>query len=73
MLYVGPSDVLTAGLSVSICKTERVWYACSSGGSALTAEVRGPQFNPGWLLVFHSLLKAFIMYVGTERLLDSSQ
>ena len=29
----------------------------SSGGGALTAEVRGPRFNPGWLPVFHSSLK----------------
>ena len=26
----------------------------SSGGRALTAKVRGPQFNPRWLPVFHS-------------------
>ena len=26
---------------------------------ALTAKVRGPQFNPGWLPVFHSSLKIF--------------
>ena len=26
----------------------------SSGGRALTAKVRGPRFNPGWLPVFHS-------------------
>ena len=31
----------------------------SSGGRALTTKVRGPRFNPGWLLVFHSSLKAF--------------
>ena len=31
----------------------------SSGGRALTAKVRGPQFNPGWLPVFHSFLKIF--------------
>ena len=29
----------------------------SSGGRALTAKVRGPRFNPGWLPVFHSSLK----------------
>ena len=29
----------------------------SSGGRALMAKVRGPRFNPGWLLVFHSSLK----------------
>ena len=28
----------------------------SSGGRALTAKVRGPRFNPRWLLVFHSFL-----------------
>ena len=33
--------------------------AHSLGGRALTAEVRGPQFNPGWLPVFHSSLKIF--------------
>ena len=32
----------------------------SSGGRALTAKVRGPQFNPGWLLVFHGSLKVFL-------------
>ena len=31
----------------------------SSGGRALTAKFRGPQFNPRWLLVFHSSLKIF--------------
>ena len=31
----------------------------SSGGRVLTAEVRGPRFNPGWLLVFHCSLKIF--------------
>ena len=31
----------------------------SSGGRALTTKVRGPQFNPGWLPVFHSSLKIF--------------
>ena len=31
----------------------------SSGGRALTAKFRGPRFNPGWLLVFHSSLKIF--------------
>ena len=31
----------------------------SSGGRALTAKVRGPRFNPGWLLVFHSSLRIF--------------
>ena len=31
----------------------------SSGGRALTAKVRDPQFNPGWLPVFHSSLKIF--------------
>ena len=31
----------------------------SSGGRALTAKVRGPRFNPGWLPVFHSSLKIF--------------
>ena len=33
--------------------------AVSSGGGALTAKVRGPWFNPGWLLVFHNSLKIF--------------
>ena len=41
----------------------------SSGGRALTAEVRGPRFNPGWLPVFRSSLKIFltlfIMYMYT--------
>ena len=32
----------------------------SSGGRALTAKVRGPQFNPGWLPVFYSSLKIFV-------------
>ena len=32
---------------------------CSSGGRALTASVRGPRFNPGWLPVFHTSLKIF--------------
>ena len=31
----------------------------SSGGRALTAKVRSPRFNPGWLPVFHSSLKTF--------------
>ena len=41
--------------------------AHSSGGTALTAKVRGPRFNPRWLPVFHSSLKIFpslfIMYM----------
>ena len=32
----------------------------SSGGRALTAKVRGPWFNPGWLPVFLSSLKIFL-------------
>ena len=40
----------------------------SSGGTALTAKVRGPRFNPGWLPVFLSSLKIFlslfIMYMS---------
>ena len=32
----------------------------SSGGRALTAKVRGPWFNPGWLPVFTVLLKIYI-------------
>ena len=35
-----------------------VAIACM-GGRALTAKVRDPQFNPGWLPVFHSSLKIF--------------
>ena len=31
----------------------------SQDGKALTAKVRGPRFNPGWLPVFHSSLKIF--------------
>ena len=31
----------------------------NSGGRALTANVRDPRFNPGWLPVFHSSLKIF--------------
>ena len=31
----------------------------SSGGRALTAKVRGPRLNPGWLPVFHGSLKIF--------------
>ena len=31
----------------------------SSGGRALTAKVRDPRFNPGWLLVFHGSLIIF--------------
>ena len=31
----------------------------SSGGRALTAKVRGPRFNPGWLPVFQGSLKIF--------------
>jgi len=35
---------------------------------ALTTKVRGPQFNPGWLPVFHgslkNILKPFLMYTG---------
>ena len=30
-----------------------------SGGRALTAKVRGPRFNPGWLPVFHGSQKIF--------------
>ena len=39
----------------------------SSGGRSLTAKVRGPWFNPGWLPVFHSSLKnipkPFLTYI----------
>ena len=31
----------------------------SSGGRALMTKVRGPQFNPGWLPVFHGSLNIF--------------
>ena len=34
-------------------------YVHSSGGRALTAKVRGPRFNPGWLSVFLSSLKKY--------------
>ena len=45
-----------------------IMYACTyvhactctcSGGRALTAKIRGPRFNPGWLPVFHGSLKIF--------------
>ena len=32
----------------------------SSGGRALTAQVRGLRFNPGWLPIFHSSLNTFL-------------
>ena len=49
-----PSGILTA--HTEYCEG---WLCHSSGGRALTAKVRGPWFNPGWLLVFHSSLKIF--------------
>ena len=32
----------------------------SSDGRALTTKVRGPRFNPGWLLIFHGSVKIFL-------------
>ena len=43
--------------------------AIAQGGRALTAKVRGPRFNPGWLPVFHSFLKIFPSLSSCMRML----
>ena len=44
-----------------------------SGGGALTAKVRGPQFDPGWLPVFHEFSKTCLKIFHHVRILLNSK
>ena len=57
-----PNGVLTEHTRRSDIENCEGWLSPgghSSGGRALTAKVRGPQFNPEWLPVLHSSLNIF--------------